>query len=95
MYPPTKSVHLDHCPFLNKTDNRCEDHFKLDQLGYALRYCFGDHKRCPVYMEMLLERRVKRLVASGKEPFDDLASRLVQVALPRPNRGASQSHHAA
>jgi hypothetical protein len=73
----------DHCPFLNRADDRCADHFKLDQLTEAFRSCFGEYNRCPVYLQMFLERRVKRLVAAGKEPLDDLASRLVQVTVPR------------
>ena len=58
-----------HCPFLNRTDSRCSDHFKLDHLQHAFKFCFGAYKTCPVYLELLLERRVRRMYAGGKESF--------------------------
>jgi hypothetical protein len=49
-----------HCPFLNRTDTRCSSHFSLDKLGHAFQHCFGQYKSCPTYIELLVERRVRR-----------------------------------
>jgi hypothetical protein len=50
-----------HCPFLNRTDARCADHFRLEDLPHAFRYCFGRYKACPTYLELRIERR-QRLI---------------------------------
>jgi hypothetical protein len=49
-----------HCPFLNRADARCSRHFSLDDLGHAFDYCFGFYEGCSVYLELLVERRVRR-----------------------------------
>jgi hypothetical protein len=49
-----------HCPFLNRADARCANHFSVDRLGYAFDYCFGQYKNCPTYLEILVERRVRQ-----------------------------------
>ena len=51
----------EHCPFLNRSDRRCSNCLSLDRLDHAFDYCFGEYKACPVYLEMLAERRVRRL----------------------------------
>ena len=51
----------EHCPFLNRSDRRCSDKLCLDHISHAFDYCFGDYKACPVYLEQLAERRVRRL----------------------------------
>ena len=51
----------EHCPFLNRSDHRCSDKLRLDHIDHAFDYCFGDYKACPVYLEQLAERRVRRL----------------------------------
>jgi hypothetical protein len=53
----------DHCPFLNRADTRCSQNFQLDSLGHAFRHCFGQFKTCPTYIELLVERRIKRVTA--------------------------------
>jgi hypothetical protein len=50
-----------HCPFLNRADARCARHFTLDALQHAYEYCFDHYKACPTYIELLVERRVRRL----------------------------------
>ena len=55
----------DHCPFLNRADARCSQNFHLDSLGHAFRHCFGQFKACPTYIELLVERRVKRVMAGA------------------------------
>ena len=54
-----------HCPFLNRADARCSRHFSLDDLGHAFDYCFDYYEGCSVYLELLVERRVRR--ARGHE----------------------------
>ena len=49
-----------HCPFLNRSDDRCSNHFSLDRLGKALEDCFGEYHSCPTYAELLIERQVRR-----------------------------------
>jgi hypothetical protein len=49
-----------HCPFLNRTDSRCGSHFTLERLEHAFAYCFDKYHACPVYLELLAERRVRR-----------------------------------
>ena len=53
-----------HCPFVNRDDGRCSPHFHVDHLGHAFAYCFGRYKTCPHYLELLVERRLRRLAAS-------------------------------
>jgi hypothetical protein len=51
------SNHESHCPFLNRADSRCANHFSLDKLDRAFDHCFGAYQSCPTYSEMLSERR--------------------------------------
>jgi len=57
-----------HCPFLNRADARCSRHFSLDALGYAFDHCFGYYEGCGVYVELLVERRVRRARAHELDP---------------------------
>ena len=50
----------NHCPFLNRADRRCSEHFSLDHLQHAFKYCFDRYTTCPMYMELLSERRSRR-----------------------------------
>jgi hypothetical protein len=49
-----------HCPFLNRADSRCGSHFTLEQLEHAFAFCFDKYHACPVYRELLAERRIRR-----------------------------------
>ena len=51
----------EHCPFLNRSDRRCSSFLSLDRISHAFDHCFGEYKACPVYLELLAERRVRRL----------------------------------
>ncbi|MGH7180321.1 MAG: hypothetical protein ACREJC_23280 [Tepidisphaeraceae bacterium] len=68
----------DHCPFLNRANQRCAEHFSLDRLGHAFEYCFNTYAACPVYQELLEERQARRGQISQ---VSDGASRLVQVTI--------------
>ena len=71
-----------HCPFLNRADARCSMHFSLERLGHAFAYCFGRYHDCPAYVELLVERRVKRMTACGGGRGDcDGSSPIVQITL--------------
>ena len=75
-----------HCPFLNRTDSRCAEHFHLDHLQHAFRFCFDRYEACPLYDELLAERQCRRRMAghlSGKEPAHAEAGSLVQVTIHR------------
>ena len=50
----------EHCPFLNRADDRCSANFSLDHLQHAFHHCFGTYQACPVYYELLAERRERR-----------------------------------
>lgn len=61
-----------HCPFLNRSDHRCCEFFKLNQLGHAYKFCFDSYKTCPVYADLLSERQGRRAHERN----------LVQITLP-------------
>ena len=48
-----------HCPFLNRTDTRCGEHLTIDSLDHAFEYCFDVYAACPLYLELLIERRTR------------------------------------
>ena len=54
-----------HCPFLNRADQRCSTYFSLDRLTHAYEHCFDAYQACPIYLELLTERRVRRLQAGA------------------------------
>ena len=56
-----------YCPFLNRADSRCAEHFQLDKLAHAYRFCFGQYKSCQLYFELLVERRVRQREAIGDD----------------------------
>ena len=59
------SDHESHCPFLNRADTRCSNHFGLDRLDRAFDHCFGAYQSCPTYQEMMSERRDRLAVNPG------------------------------
>jgi hypothetical protein len=73
---------VEHCPFLNRADDRCGDHFSLDSLEHAFRYCFDRYKACPVYLELLVERRVRRVTGAVIEA--DLPAEVERPHAPSP-----------
>jgi hypothetical protein len=79
----------NHCPFLNRADERCSQHFSLDRLAYAFRYCFDGYVVCPTYLELLRERRVRRAngdrMAEHGEGASQSSQRLVQLTLASGN----------
>lgn len=52
--------HDHYCPFLNRSDARCSKNFSLDRLNNTYDYCFGQYSACSVYLELLVERRLRR-----------------------------------
>ena len=51
-----------HCPFLNRSDARCNERFNLKGLGHAYEFCFGRYQACPQYKELLNQRQQLRQV---------------------------------
>src|SRR4051812_22310047 len=88
MYVPTTGKH---CPFLNRADARCGDAFSIEKLDHAFEHCFGRYTSCTVYMELLIERRVRRAAAAaagGNEHHSDgLEHPLIQVSVNRQVNG--------
>jgi len=91
-----------HCPFLNRHDRRCSKHFSLDRLNSTFDHCFGSYKACSVYMELLVERQVRR--ATGEIVSPNVRQRqmptvnaygqpLVQVSLPSRSAAASANRY--
>ena len=68
-----------YCPFLNRADGRCAEAFKLDAIGYAYRFCFDRYKTCPVYFELLMERRVRR--GDARMRVNESAGDFVQITI--------------
>ena len=54
------SEHESHCPFLNRADYRCSNHFSLDKLDRAFEHCFGKYQACGTYQEILDERQARQ-----------------------------------
>jgi hypothetical protein len=54
-----------HCPFLNRDDERCSSNFHVGNLSHTFEHCFDAYTTCPTYLELLLERRVKRVAAAA------------------------------
>ena len=55
----------DHCPFLNRSDRRCSEYFRLSHLQHAFEYCFDEYQTCPVYAAQLAERQGRRAAVAG------------------------------
>src|SRR5689334_14874649 len=73
-----------HCPFLNRADPRCSDAFNIEKLDHAFEHCFGRYTACNVYMELLIERRVRRSGAvSVHQPSHAGGDSLIQVTVNR------------
>ena len=49
-------MHGRHCPFLNRNDARCAEHFRVSRLQHAFDHCFNSYANCPSYRQMLDER---------------------------------------
>ena len=80
-----------HCPFLNRADARCSESFSLDNLDRALNLCFGKYTACPVYLELLVERRMKRSAARTNHGSSD---RIIQVTVSRSAQQQQQNAQA-
>ena len=69
------SDHESHCPFLNRSDYRCANHFSLDKLDAAFDHCFGAYQACPTYLEMLDERKTRQKELTGAVVYATLTVR--------------------
>jgi hypothetical protein len=48
------------CPFIERVDHRCSSYFSLERLDHAFEVCFDQYKACPLFQQMMAERRMKR-----------------------------------
>jgi hypothetical protein len=88
----------DHCPFLNRSDRRCSEYFRLSHLQHAFKFCFDEYQACPVYAEQLAERQGRRAAAVGAVTHgsssnnDNARQVVVSITLParyaQPQRAA-------
>ncbi|HEX4123778.1 MAG TPA: hypothetical protein VHY37_03565 [Tepidisphaeraceae bacterium] len=82
--------HGPHCPFLNRTDDRCSAHFSIDRLRSLFAECFGEYQACPVYAELLAERRDRRAQADRARHAGH-ANRIVQLTVNQDDDRARHS----
>jgi hypothetical protein len=88
------SDHGTHCPFLNRADSRCSYHFSLERLNHAFGYCFDQYQQCPAYLEMLVERRLRRMIGSFTDTGrSDESTPLVQITLHGRSGAAVADRH--
>lgn len=74
--------HGSHCPFLNRSDPRCAEYLRLGSLAHAFHHCWNEYGACPVYCELLSQRRGRR-PAEMKAVHDEPANVIVQVNVSR------------
>lgn len=89
-----------HCPFLNRTDSRCGQHLTIDSLDHAFDYCFDTYAACPLYLDLLIERRAKGEVRPRLKVHQTITERLrpnvsgiVQVTVRRVAQAAEAAYH--
>lgn len=80
------SDRVRHCPFLNRSDDRCSSHFSLDHVSDALEQCFGQYGGCGVYRELLAERRERRGDLPGQREARQAAAAAGAGWQPDPSR---------
>ena len=77
------SHEVAHCPFLNRSDARCNEVFNLDRLTHAYKYCFDRYVACPRYAQLLTERQHRRGLSlrSASDGSGNDQGSLVQVSV--------------
>jgi hypothetical protein len=48
------------CPFIDRVDHRCSSAFSLERLDHAFEVCFDQFKACPLFKQLMAERRERR-----------------------------------
>lgn len=71
----------EHCPFVNRAHPRCAEHLNLGNLDHALEYCFNRFEYCPVYVELMRERRKRWSSANRGDRSPYVASGFVQLKI--------------
>ena len=41
------------CPFAESSDRRCDRRLTLSTVAYAMTYCAGDYRQCPLYRQLI------------------------------------------
>jgi hypothetical protein len=84
----------DQCPFVNQADARCAQRLSLERLDYAFAFCFDEYDCCPVYLDRLLEHRLRHIrsgVITGNASDGTTNAHgpaLVQLTTPKTTRSA-------
>lgn len=82
----------DQCPFVNQPDARCAQRLSIERLDYAFAFCFDEYDCCPVYLDRLLEHRLRHvrgnvIVNPGlNAPANAYGPALVQLTTPKTPR---------
>jgi hypothetical protein len=79
----SSSATADHCPFLNRCDGRCGQFLSVNRLGHAFARCFGQYRACPVYAELLWERRHRSTAGQLKQLTAHAGTLVAQAVEPR------------
>jgi len=74
--------HGSHCPFLNRSDPQCAEYLRLGSLVHAFEHCWGEYRSCPVYADLMMQRRARRRSAAQPVP-DEPANAVIQVTVTR------------
>ena len=53
------------CPFIDRVDHRCPSYFSLERLDHAFDVCFDRYKSCPLFRELMAERRMRRALGDA------------------------------
>ena len=48
------------CPFVNKNDSRCANHWTLYNITQAFLHCADRYATCPAYKELIADDRTSR-----------------------------------
>ena len=83
------------CPFIERVDHRCSSSFSLERLDHAFDVCFDQYRACPLFQQMMAERRMKRHGAAGESVQRIPASDKGAPPPPPALWAASQEPHAA
>ncbi len=79
--------HRDQCPFVDQPDGRCAQRLSIERLEYAFGFCFDEYDCCPVYLDRLLEDRLKNIRANvivDRQPMEPAhGPTFVQLTTPK------------
>jgi hypothetical protein len=63
------------CPFLDRSDARCDSHLTLANIARAFAHCADQYSVCPIYRAMMAEP-----ISSDDGRYESLGARGLLVA---------------